>query len=467
MLIMQPPAQATSETQRRKIGILLLLALTGSIICMITLCVVAVMSGGLVLITTSRTSSTPPALRNGVASHALAALVAQQPQATPRAEAGDARQQRRIFNQFWSIVDERYVYPDFNGYDWEAARETSLARIDAGLSNDEFHTLLADLIDALDDKHSSFLSPEEARAEDDDYNSAGSYVGIGIISDVNEEKRYVYVLTVLPGSPAEQAGILPHDHILTIDGVPSVDEQGESQSRRMRGDEGTPVVLSVRTPGQQPRTITLNRGKVNNSERVAFQVLTGTKRIGYVMVPTLFEAAITDQARDAVRAMMDTGRLDGLILDLRTNGGGAYPNLRDILAIFTRGNMGSLTNRFGENTVIRVRARAIGNSQTVPMVVLVGHGTESFAEVMAGALQHAGRARLIGQNSAGNIETLLSHEFEDGSRLWLAEETFRLPDGTNWEGVGVEPDIRVDKGWDEYTAENDPVLAEAVKQLSK
>jgi C-terminal processing protease CtpA/Prc len=101
------------------------------------------------------------------------------------------------------------------------------------------------------------------------------------------------------------------------------------------------------------------------------------------------------------------------------------------------------------------------------MVVLIGHGTESFAEVMAGALQHVGRAQLIGQNTAGNIETLLSHEFEDGSRLWLAQETFRLPDGTNWEGVGVTPDIRIDKGWDEYTAENDPVIAEAVKQLSR
>ncbi len=129
--------------------------------------------------------------------------------------------------------------------------------------------------------------------------------------------------------------------------------------------------------------------------------------------------------------------------------------------------MGSLTNRTGDRTDLRVRARAIANSQTVPMVVLIGHGTESFAEVMAGALQHAGRAKLIGQNTAGNIETLLSHEFEDGSRLWLAEETFRLPDGTNWEGVGVTPDLPIARGWDEYTAENDPVIAEAVKQLSE
>lgn len=463
---MQSTPNTTSETQRRNIGILLLLALTGSVICMITLCVVAMVSGGLVLVNTSSAQHVLNQFRSGRAPQEPAAA-ARQPQVTQSAEAGDAQQQRRIFNQFWSIVDARYVYPDFNGFDWNKARDESLQRIDAGLSDADFHDMLADLVDSLGDEHSSFLSPEQAKTEDDEYNSAGSYVGIGIISDVNEDKRYIYVLTVLPGSPAAQAGIEPHDHILTIDGVPSVNEQGESQSRRMRGEEGEPVTLTVRTPGEQPRTVTLNRGMVNNSERVEYSVLTGTKRIGYLMVPTLFEAAIAGQARDAMRAMTNEGRLDGIILDLRTNGGGAYPNLRDVLAIFTRGNMGSLTSRDGDITPIRVRARAIGNSQTVPMVVLIGPGTESFAEVMAGALQHAGRARLIGQNTAGNIETLLSHEFEDGSRLWLAEETFRLPDGTNWEGIGVTPDIRIDKGWDEYTAANDPVIAEAVKQLSR
>lgn len=465
---MTPQVPSTTEAQRRNIGVMLLLALSAAVICMVTLCMVAVATGGLVLVNASSTQRFINAFRMGRAAHdAVPVMAAAQATATPSVEKGDTQQQRRIFNQFWGIVNERYVYPDLRKVDWNAARDESLKRIDAGLSDDGFHAMLADLIESLNDNHSAFLSPEEAKAEDEEYNSAGTYVGIGVITDINEDQRHLYVLTVLPDSPAAQAGILPHDHILSIDGAPAVDTQGESQSRRMRGEEGTPVTLSVRTPGQQPRTVTLDRGVVNSSERVEFRVLTGTRRIGYLMVPTLFESAIAQQTRDAMTAMMKGGRLDGLILDLRTNGGGAYPNLRDVLALFTRGNMGSLTNRAGDITRINVRARAIGNSQTVPMVVLIGHGTESFAEVLAGALQHTGRAKLIGQNTAGNIETLLSHEFVDGSRLWLAEETFRLPNGTNWEGVGVAPDTRIDKGWDEFTAENDPAIAEAVKQLSK
>lgn len=465
---MPPTAPSTTEAQRRNTGIFILLALSAALICMITLCAVALATGGLVLVNSSNAQRLFDEFRVGRSPHDAAPVLAAAPTTpTPSVEKGDAQQQRRIFNQFWSIVNERYVYPDFNGVNWSAAKDASLKRIDAGLSDDDFHAMLADLIDSLSDNHSSFLAPNEAKAEDDEYNSAGTYVGIGVITDINVDQRHLYVLTVLPDSPAAQAGILPHDHIINIDGEPAVDAQGESHSKRMRGEEGTPVTLTLRTPGQSPRTITLNRGVVNNAERVEYRVITGTKRIGYLMVPTLFESAIAQQTRDALTAMTKGGRLDGLIVDLRTNGGGAYPNLRDVLALFTRGNMGSLTNRAGEITSINVRARAIGNSQTVPMVVLIGHGTESFAEVLAGALQNTGRARLIGQNTAGNIETLLSHEFEDGSRLWLAEETFRLPNGKNWEGVGVAPDIRIDKGWDEFTAANDPAIAEAVKQLSK
>ena len=116
-----------------------------------------------------------------------------------------------------------------------------------------------------------------------------------------------------------------------------------------------------------------------------------------------------------------------------------------------------------ETLVARIDERSPDQraSDTVPS------GFASLDRLLAGGLQHAGRAKLIGRNTAGNIETLLSHEFEDGSRLWLAEETFRLPNGTNWEGVGVTPDIRIDIGWDEYTADNDPVIAEAVMQLSR
>jgi C-terminal peptidase prc len=292
---------------------------------------------------------------------------------------------------------------------------------------------------------------------------------VGLITDMNPRARHIYVLSVLPDSPAEQAGLQPHDHILEIGGQPSVDADGNSQSFLLRGDEGTTVDLVVRTPGQEPRPMQIMRGQVNSSERIEQRMLTDTssgKRVGYLLVPSLFEESVAPRVRRAVRELMRGGNLDGLILDLRTNGGGSYPNLRGILGMFTTGTMGNLVNREGARTTIRARAERIGNSQSVPLMVLIGSGTESFAEVLAGALQAGGRATLIGQNTAGNIETLLSHEFEDGSRMWLAEESFQLPNGTSWELAGLVPDVRIDAAWDEFTADNDPVIAAAVAKLT-
>jgi C-terminal processing protease CtpA/Prc len=183
-------------------------------------------------------------------------------------------------------------------------------------------------------------------------------------------------------------------------------------------------------------------------------------------VPSLFEENVTTRTRSAMLDLVKDGPLDGLILDLRTNGGGSYPNLRGLLGLFTSGTVGHLVNRAGARTTVRVRPNGIGNSQTVPLVVLIGPSTESFAEVLAGVLQAKGRARLVGQNTAGNIETLLAHEFEDGSRLWLAEESFRLPNGSSWELIGLTPDTRVESEWDQYTAQDDPVIAKALRMLN-
>lgn len=390
------------------------------------------------------------------------------PPPTAGITASTAAQQRRIFRKLWSIVNERYIYPDFNGFDWQAARTEINRRINAGMTNEAFYAAMRDLIAGLNDDHSQFLSPDEAKDEDAEYEGIGTYTGIGIVSAVNAARGYIYVLTVMPDSPAERAGIRPHDHVLEIDGQPSVDAAGESQSWLLRGEAGTTVTLRVRTPGQPPRLVEVQRDEVTSIERIEHRLFTGDAgdlRIGYLNVPSLFEANVLSRSRTAIRDLMRDGALDGFILDLRTNGGGTYGNLRGLLAIFTSGDVGEFVARSGTTTPIRVRASGIGNSQQVPLVVLIGAATESFAEVLAGALQAAGRATLIGQSTAGNVEILLSHDFEDGSRLWLAEETFRLPNGAIWEGEGLTPDVVIPLGWDEYTADDDPVLAAALKHF--
>jgi C-terminal peptidase prc len=380
--------------------------------------------------------------------------------------AEDSARQLSVFDELWGIVNDYYVYPDYNGLNWAAVKITAEQEISAGIANEQFYALMHGVVASLDDNHSYFLSPEEARAEGQDYQGMGEYVGIGILSDQNVEKHYVYVLQVLPDSPAQKAGIKAHDHILTVDGQPVIDAQGNPFLSSLRGPAGSNVTLTVQTPGAALRTLVVTRARLSTSSPIESRILPGNKRIGYILIPTFFEEDMGDRVRNALRQLMKGGQLDGLIVDMRINNGGAYPVLMTNLGFFTTGNVGSLIDRQGTHQALSAQAERIGNSQTAPIMVLIGPSTQSYAEVYAGVLRAKGRARLVGQRSAGNIETLHGHDFEDGSQAWIAEETFRLPNGGNWEGQGLTPDISIEKGWDEYTSENDPVISAAVKGLT-
>ena len=386
--------------------------------------------------------------------------------ALPTFTHADTARQLHIFGELWDIVNDDYVYTDFNGLDWAAVKISTELVISAGIPNEQFYELMNDVIVSLNDDHSYFLSPQEARDEDDEYQGKGEYVGIGILSDQNMTKHYAYVLQVLPDSPAQRAGIQAHDHILSIDGKPVIDDKGNLYLSLLRGPVGSQVSVTVQSPGGEARTVSVARARLPASFPVESRILPGAKRIGYVLIPTFFEEDMGDRVRDALRQLMKGGRLDGLIVDMRINNGGAYPVLMTNLGFLTTGNVGALVNRWGTRDLLNVHAERLGNSQTVPLVVLIGPSTQSYAEVYAGALRAKGRVKLIGQHSAGNIETLHGHDFEDGSEAWIAEETFRLPNGTNWEGKGLAPDVTVDKGWDEYTSENDPAISAAVTALT-
>jgi carboxyl-terminal processing protease len=159
--------------------------------------------------------------------------------------------------------------------------------------------------------------------------------------------------------------------------------------------------------------------------------------------------------------------LDGLIIDNRFNSGGASNVMLDVLSNFTDGTVGYFVNRSGEEplTVSRVD---INGTQSMPLVVLVGPDTVSFGEVFSGILRDLGRATLIGQATEGNVEILYIYNFSDGSRAWIAHDTFRPLNQTdqNWEETGVIPDINAYSSWDLVSTETDPVINAALRELS-
>ena len=376
--------------------------------------------------------------------------------------------QLQVFEDIWQVINDGYVYPDFNGVDWDAVRTEFRQRIEAGLDNADFYMAMYEMITRLGDEHSFYLSPEAVAEQEANYAGQHDYVGIGILVSAVPERNRAVILSVFPGSPAEAVGLQPRDAILSVDGTPILDEEGYLRDI-VRGPEDTTITLVIQTPEQEERQISVTRHRITGAVPVPFSVITSEAglRIGYILIVTFDDSTVDEQVGDALRAMTAEAPLDGLIIDNRMNGGGSNTVVEPILGYFTGGIMGHFVSRQDERP-LTIHANEINGSQEIPLVVLVGSGSVSFGEIFSGVLQDSGRAYIIGTNTGGNVEILWGYDFDDGSQMWLASETFRpyYHPEQNWEADGIVPDEIVPGEFDEHSLENDPPVIAAITYFS-
>ena len=368
--------------------------------------------------------------------------------------------QLKILREVGNIVEEVYVYPDFNGRDWREIESRYRTLIEAGLDTESFYIEMQNMIDELQDEHSFFLSPLDVERSEAELKGEINFVGIGIYGDSDLERRNLVVISTFPESAAEYAGIMAHDRILLVDGQPVFD----GFNNRLRGPECSAAVVTVQSPGQAPREVMLVRHAMEGNLRIDTRLVPTTdgSRIGYIFIPTFFDETIPPQIEQALN---DFGSLDGLILDLRMNSGGSSVVANPILEFFTSGRLGQFVSRAASRT-LSVDANPIQNSQTVPLVVMVSEDTISYGEIFAGILRDSRGAKITGKTSLGNVEVLHGYDFEDGSQLWIASETFfPAHSDENWEDTGIIPDLEAFAEWDTFTFETDPSLAAAVELL--
>ena len=373
--------------------------------------------------------------------------------------------QLRVYRSLWDTANENYIYADFNGHDWKAIGQKYRALVKAGLTDDDFYRVMNDMIAELGDEHSFYESPGEVQETDASYAGNNDYVGIGVLISAVPQARRGVIIFAFPGSPAAEAGLGAHDSILAVNGEPLLDETGGLRDI-VRGPEGTSVTLTVQHPGGEPFDAALIRRRITGAAPIDYCLVPGA-RLGYLFLPGLDDGTIPEQMRDALAAFAEAGPLDGLVLDNRQNGGGASDILEQVLGLFTSGTVGHFVSR-AETRPLEIMGGDVGGSQSVPLVVLVDVDTASFGEVLSGVLQASGRARVVGQTTLGNVEILWGYDFEDGSRAWIAHDTFQpvgLPNGV-WEDTGIVPDVFVPTRWDLFTEATDPALAKAVELLS-
>jgi carboxyl-terminal processing protease len=368
--------------------------------------------------------------------------------------------QLRVLRDVANIVEDVYVYPDFNGKDWKAIEEQYRDKVEAGLETETFYQEMKAMIFELEDEHSNFLSPIEVEADAAELKGENEYVGVGVYGAYDFEKDTFIIISTFPGSSAEYGGLQSHDSILQVDGLPITEELGN----RLRGPECSVVVATVQSPGEAPRDVMLMRYRIEGGIPVEARLVPTTdgSKIGYIFIPTFFDETIPPQVEEALNGF---GPLDGLIVDLRMNGGGSSTVTYPILEFFTTGRLGQFVSR-EHSRPLDIEANSIHNSQIVPLIIMVSEDTVSFGEIFAGVMQDSGRAQVVGETSLGNVEVLNGYNFDDGSAIWIAAETFKSAfSDADWEQTGIVPDAQAFAEWDMFYFDTDPSIAAALELL--
>ena len=385
--------------------------------------------------------------------------------ANPAVAAGATAAQLGALEQISAAVADNYVDPQFNGKDWPGIVERYRQVISAGLTDDDFYIAMDGMINELGDGHSHLDSPAEVVAAAEELAGRVDFVGIGGFFQPIPEAGGASVILVFHDSPAERAGLSAHDTVVAVDGKSPLGEPGKTWQNPFLGPDGSAISITVLRPSKEMETLELNRARVEGAKPIDVCLVPGT-RIAYVLLPGLFDKTLSDQIASALAALADGGPLDGVVIDNRMNSGGSSSVLEPILSLFTQGEVGEFRSRNATRPFI-IAPNDINGSQSVPLVILVGGHTVSYGEVMSGILQASGRARVVGQTTYGNVETLNKFDLDDGAQLWLATEAFDATGATYgpWEETGIIPDLEMPTRWDLFDESNDPALAVAVELL--
>jgi carboxyl-terminal processing protease len=287
-----------------------------------------------------------------------------------------------------------------------------------------------------DTGHTDFMTPEE-RADRND-SLAGSYVGIGVRIDVTED-GLPRVEAVFPDSPAEAAGLQAGDVIVEVDGQSTLDKTVDEVATWVRGEDGTTVKVTVRADGTGPeRTYDIVRADVP-LQPVSWTLVPGTTT-ALVRLDQFSNGA----ADDIVKALEDA-RAEGaerIVLDLRANPGGYVNEAVGVASQFLDSGLVYI-ERDADGNETKHEVSPNGVAIDLPLVVIVDGNTASSSEIVSGALQDAGRAKVVGETTYGTGTVLGEFVLSDGSALRIGTVEWLTPDGRRIWHEGVAPDVPV------------------------
>ena len=326
--------------------------------------------------------------------------------------AGEPFEGLRVFAEALSLIESRYV--------------------DERPADALLYDAIGGLTQGLDD-HSVFMDPERYRETREQ--TSGEYYGVGI--SVDSVDGGIHIVQPMPGSPAEEAGLLQGDQIVAVDGVRIEVAGDEALLGKIKGRRGTVVILTVLRDGGE-LDFPVRRDQVR-TRSVESRLL--DDGYGWASV-SRFQRRTADELRRALTELREAngGPLSGLVLDLRGNPGG-YLNQAVAVADLWLAEGVIVTTIGRDRPEPAGRARAGGTDRDMRLVGLVDGGSASAAEIVAGALQDHGRAKLLGYTTWGKGSVQQFFDLPDGSALKLTTARYYTPSGRSIHGSGIDPDL--------------------------
>lgn len=337
------------------------------------------------------------------------------------------------------IIDKEYLY----SYDLEKIEEGAISG----------------MLDALGDPYTAYYNVENTK--NFLVETEGEYEGIGIYLTMDTEYELPIVLAVFKNSPAAEAGVLPGDYILEIEGESTKDKLLEEISTKVKGRPNTKVKIKFgryddnENYEEIEKEITRKKIETNYFEDKILE-----NNIGYISFEAFDEHA-EEHFNDAYNKLVNKNEVEGLIIDLRNNSGGIVDVAEAIVdKIVPLGNITYIVDKEGNKEYINSDSECI----KIPLVVLINENSASAAEIMAAAVQDHSVGEIVGTTSYGKGLVQKFKSLGDGTYVKITISEYFSPNGKKINGVGVVPDVIVE---DDKNTEEDEQLLKAIEIINQ
>ena len=358
-----------------------------------------------------------------------------------------------LYDNVWRLINSKYVDQTNNEQDWKKWRH----KYDNVIKTDkDAYVAIETMVASLNDPYTKFLDPKEFQEETSSIK--GSLKGIGIQIGVKDGK--LMVIAPIEDTPAEKAGLLADDEILSIDGKSTKGITVDKAAEQIRGEEGTQVTLVIKRKDQEPKSYTITRAEIeikSVSEKVPNNVKMPSD-VGYIRLSSF----ISRNASKEFKAILEKSNdKKSFIVDLRSNPGGLLSNAIFISDMFLNG--GSIVSTVDRDGYKETQKASKGVVTSKPVVILVDKGSASASEIFSGAMKDNKRAVIVGTQSFGKGLVQEINKLPNNAGINITIQKYLTPNGTDIHKKGITPDVLVELSEDDIKNKNDVQLKKAIE----